>query len=191
MTMKIVNLQRSQPIILILFCSMALCMAQGTLAPIYVTFEGPPIQPPGTAVIVQEYNEAGMLFTSSNLPGFVRVGSSPVPARPGNGTSYLQAPGGGTFQFRFADGSLFSLDSVDLAEYSTVVPNAVTMRFVGYYPDGSTVTENVTTDGIIDGTGPLADFQTFRFQSFYGVARVEVPTSDWSLDNLAVSRLIP
>lgn len=74
---------------------------------------------------------------------------------------------------------------MDLAEYSTVVPDAVTVHFVGYRLDGSTVTTDFTTDGIIDGTGPLADFQTFYFgPEFSGLTRVEIPTSGWSLDNL-------
>ena len=61
----------------------------------------------------------------------------------------------------------------------------------GYRPDGSMVTTDVTTDGIIDGTGPLADFQTFNFQGFTGLSRVEIPTYGWSLDNLQVSFNVP
>jgi len=46
----------------------------------------------------------------------------------------------------------------------------------------------LTTDGIIDGTGPLADFQTFHFGSgFTSLDRVEIPTYGWSLDNLIVA----
>jgi hypothetical protein len=61
--------------------------------------------------------------------------------------------------------------------------------FVGYHPDGSAITNRFTTDGIIDGTGPLADFQTFNFNGlgFTDLTRVEIPTSGWSLDNLVVA----
>ena len=77
--------------------------------------------------------------------------------------------------------------SVDLAEFSTTVTNT-TVRFTGYRFDGSTVTTDLTTDGIIDGTGPLADFQTFQFgPEWSGLSRVEIPTYGWSLDNLVVS----
>lgn len=51
------------------------------------------------------------------------------------------------------------------------------------------MTRDTTTDGIIDGTGPLADFQTFDFANypqFSGLTRVEIPTYGWSLDNLVV-----
>jgi hypothetical protein len=121
--------------------------------------------------------------------GFVRVGSNPVSSRPDDGSAYLQstlAPAA-PVMFNFTNGSLFGLLSVDLAEYSTVVPNAVTVQFIGYHRDSSTVTTSFTTDGIIDGTGPMADFQTFNFTGFTDLARVEIPTFGWSLDNLVVS----
>jgi len=90
--------------------------------------------------------------------------------------------------FSFSNGSVFGLVSVDLAEYSTGFQEPVTVHFVGYHQDGTTATTDLTTDGIIDGTGPLADFQTFHFDNqFTGLTRVEIPTSGWSLDNLSVS----
>jgi hypothetical protein len=90
--------------------------------------------------------------------------------------------------FSFNSGSLFSLVSMDLGEFSTLYSGQpLTVSFIGYHPDGSTVTESFTTDGIIDGTGPLADFQTFHFTGFTDLTRVEVPTYGWSLDNLVVS----
>jgi len=90
--------------------------------------------------------------------------------------------------FSFTNGSVFDLISVDLAEYSTVVSDPRTVPFVGYRLDGSTVFTSFTTDGIIDGTGPVADFETFYFPSeFTGLSHVEIPTFGWSLDNLFVS----
>ena len=92
--------------------------------------------------------------------------------------------------FEYNGGSLFGLTSVDLAEYSTLFANQpVTITFVGYYSDGGTVSQSFTTDGIIDGTGPLADFQTFNFNSkdWSGLTRVEVPSFGWSLDNLVIN----
>jgi hypothetical protein len=90
--------------------------------------------------------------------------------------------------FSLTNGSLFGLVSVDLAEYSTGFTEPVTVHFLGYRLDGSTVTADLTTDGIIDGTGPLPDFQTLYFgPEFTGLTRVEIPTWGWSLDNLFVS----
>lgn len=167
-------------------CAATTSYGQGTLQ---ITFDGPPVQPPSSAAIVTNYNESGMLFRP--LPGsggFVHVGANPVSFRPDDGSAYLQstlAPAE-TLMFSFTTGSVFDLLSVDLAEYSTVLSGPTTVEFVGYHPDGSTVTTSFTTDGIIDGTGPLADFQTFYFKRFTDLTRVEIPTSGWSLDNLVV-----
>ena len=175
------------PISLFAFlCIAATSYGQGKLG---ITFDGPPVQPPGTAFTVTNYYESGMLFKP--LPGsfgFGRIGSSPVSFRPDNGTAYLQAALGQSLMFNSTNGSLFGVFSVDLAEYSTVVPDAITVSFFGYRFDGSVVTTNFTTDGIIDGTGPLNDFQTFYFGSeFNNLSRVEIPTYGWSLDNLTVA----
>jgi hypothetical protein len=121
-------------------------------------------------------------------PGFVRQGGG-ISFYPENGTTYLQGSLGDSLKFIFI-GRVFDLVSIDLAEYSTVVPVS-TVPFVGYRHDGSIVTTNMTPDGIIDGTGPLADFETFYFDDrFTGLDRVEIPTYGWSLDNLFV-RPIP
>jgi hypothetical protein len=122
------------------------------------------------------------------VPGnqFGRTGGG-IQFFPKNRTAYVHAGLGDSLAFGFLDGTLFNMDSVDLAEYSTVVPEAVTVHFVGYHPDGTVVTTDLTTNGIIDGTGPLKDFRTFNFQGFTGLSRVEIPTYGWSLDNLFVS----
>jgi hypothetical protein len=182
-------------IILSVCCLAAHSMAQGTFEPILITFEGPPVQPPGTGKIVQVYYESGMSFTpidpNAAWPGFGRIGSSPAMPLPDNGTAYVQADLTATLKFSFTNGWLYSLLGVDLAEYSTVVPNAATVHFVGYRFDGSILSTDLTTDGIIDGTGPLPDFQTFNFDSrFADLVRVEVPRYGWSLDNL-VFRNVP
>ena len=128
-----------------------------------------------------------MSFQPIGPVGFVRQGGA-VSFYPENGTTYLQAAFQSTLTFSFINGVLFDLVAVDLAEYSTVVPNAATVHFIGYHFDGSVVTTDLITDGIIDGTGPLVDFQTFQFDDrFTGLTRVEIPTFGWSLDNLVVS----
>ena len=175
---------------------LALCSAlfqshgQGTL---HITFNGFPSQPWGTSFSVQQYFESGMWFRPLGVvgPGNTfsrRRGGDPTPPAPDNGTAYLAAALGDSLAFSFTDGTIFSMMSVDLAEYSTVVSGAATVPFIGYRLDGSTVAVNLTTDGIIDGSGPLADFQTFQFSpEWSGLARVEIPTYGWSLDNLVVS----
>ena len=170
-----------------LFCATARCLAQETLT---ITFDGAPFQPPGTSFFVQQYFESGMWFRPLGVVGpgngFSRTGGG-ISFFPENGTAYVQGAFGDSLSFSFLDGSPFSLVSVDLAEYSTTVPNAVTVPFIGYRADGSVVNASFTTDGIIDGTGPLVDFQTFHFgPEFSNLSRVEIPTFGWSLDNLVV-----
>src|SRR5882724_2591250 len=139
-------------------CIAASSYAQGTIR---ITFDGPPLQPPGTAYTVTNYYESGMSFVPIGSGGFGRIGANPRPERPDDGSAYLQAALGDSLMFSLTNGSVFGLVSVDLAEYSTVVPYAVTVAFIGYRSDGRNVTNSFTTDGIIDGNGPLADFQTF------------------------------
>ncbi len=175
---------------LILFSSLACSTGQGTFEPLLITFDGPPLQPPGTQYSVSEYYEAGMAFTpiDSSAPSrFTRNGGG-FDFYPENGSAYLQALDGDSLRFGFLDGFIFDLLSVDLAEYSSVRSDPVTVQFVGYRWDGGTVSTSFTTDGIIDGTGPLADFETFHFgPEFNGLTRVEIPTFGWSLDNLVVA----
>lgn len=168
-----------------LLLATARCLAQGTFN---VTFDGAPFPPPQSSHSVTNYSEAGISFTPiPSTHDFSRVGVG-YPIDPQNGTADLRSGLGQSVTFSFINGSVLNLISVDLAEYSTAVPDPVTVQFVGYYADGSTTTTSFTTDGIIDGTGPLADFQTFYFnQDWSGLTRVEIPTSGWSLDNLVVS----
>jgi hypothetical protein len=172
----------------LLFIYLSLALSVYSQGIIQINFDGPPTQPPGSAYTVTNYSEAGMLFRPmKGSYGFGRVFPG-YPADPQNGTAHLVAAFTQSLMFYFANDSVFDLLSVDLAEYSTGFANEpVTVQFIGYHPDGSTVIESFTTDGIIDGTGPLADFQTFNFTGFTDLSRVEVPTYGWSLDNLVVS----
>jgi len=146
---------------------------------------------------VQQYSEFPLLFRPIGIvdPGntfSLRRGGGGISFFPDNGTVYTAAAFTESLMFSFADdytdATTFNLLSVDLAEYSTVVPNAVTVPFIGYRQDGSSVTAYFTTDGIIDGTGPIPDFQTFYFgPEFSGLTRVEVPTWGWSMDNLVIA----
>lgn len=164
------------------------CEGQGTFQ-WTVTFDGPPSIAPDEDLATSYYSEEGMVFTPIGIGQFGRSGGG-IPQRPHNGTAFLV--GAFTDSLAVTGPARFGLLSVDLAEYSTVVPDAVTVEFVGYRYDGSTVTTDLTTDGVMDGMGPLADFQTFYFDSrFTDVVRVEVPTYGWSLDNMVFSNVIP
>jgi len=172
-TMSLANPIRSALASATLLCAATQCLAQGT-----VTFDGPPVQPPGTAYVVQSYHEAGLWFVPIlGTDGFVRRGSYSRPFWPDNGSAYVEVGLGDSLVFGMLDGSDFSLMSVDLAEWSTDYPQSVRVHFVGYRRDGTTVTTDLLTDGIMDGTGPLSDFQSLYFgPEFSGVYEVEIPT---------------
>ncbi len=164
-------------------------VAQGTTR-WTVTFDGRPYIPRGTAVLIPQYFEGDMWFRAiggvpPSPPYYLGRSGGGEEGFPENGTAYLVAALDGSLAVSSVSGLRFSLVAVDLAEFSTLYQTPATVRFVGYKADGSTVTTNLVTDGIIDGLGPLADFQTFYFDSrFADVVRVEVPTYGWSLDNM-------
>ena len=154
------------------------CLAQGTLQ---ITFDGPPDQPPGSSYNVQSYYESGMWFLPlSGTDGFGRVWSNPPTGLPNDGTPYLNASAVDSLSFGFTDGRSFGLSAVNLAGYSTVVPD-FSVEFIGYRPDGSAITESFSGSGI--------KFQTYYFDSawYSGLTKVEIPDYGWSLDNLVVA----
>jgi len=152
-----------------------------------ITFDGSPAQPPGTQFAISQYTESGFIFKPYIPPLELTRNGGGISFYPENGTAYLQALVGDSLQFYPLDGSTFGLVSVDLAEYSTVFTSP-TVTFNGFKADGTTVSKTFTLDGVIDGTGPAADFQTFSFGSeFANLVRVEVPTQGYSLDNLVVA----
>ena len=161
---------------------------------VHISFECPPTPAPGTSRVVYEYAEAGMSFTQyrrvgTNVfrSGFGRSGSGGA-LWPDNGTAYIQAGSStDTLVCNLTNGSLFSVQSVDLAEYSTVVSHGVTVHFMGYRLDGTTVAVDYTSDGIMDGAGGRVDFQTFYFQGLTNLSRLEISGDTSSLDNLVVN----
>lgn len=163
------------------WCSLS-CLGQGTLQ---IGFDAPPLQRPGTSYFVQQYFESGMWFRPWGVvePGngfsHRRGGGQLAGVVPDNGTSYLAFLLGDSLKFSFLNDSLFGVSSVDLAGYSSGVPDFA-VHFVGYRPDGSTVTADFSGSGL--------NFQTFYFgPEFSGLSRVETSDIAWSLDNLVVS----
>jgi hypothetical protein len=150
------------------------CFGQGTLT---ITFNGYPRA--GAGVYIPYYTESGMLFEPiPGSDGFARRNGTGTSLWPDNGTAYLQATLGDSLSFGFQNKSLFDLISVDLAGYSTVVPDG-TAYFFGYRADGSVVSASFAPNGTV--------FQTFYFGSeFQDLVRVDVPEFG-SLDNVVLT----
>jgi hypothetical protein len=163
-------------------CSVFQCHGQGTLT---VTFQDPPL-PLGNSDhhTSNEYLESGMVFT-----GHISRFWGPYWAYPYNGTVYLHTFETQAVTFSSLNGSLFDLIAVEFTEFSG--GSATTkVQFVGYRPDGSSVTDEILTTGTRDIEGRPA-FQTFNFRpEFKGLNRVEISGANgYALDNLAI--LIP
>ena len=169
--------------ITILICMISVSWVQAEL--IHVTFD--PASRAGGSIGVDSWTENGILFTGPNGFGHCDSGSE---TRPENGTAYLDFAIGPpqTLMIQSIDSTPFQLLSIDLAEYSILFDRPKDITFIGHKSDGATVTQDFTLDGIIDGTGLLADFETFTFgNEFKDLSYVEVPTLAYSLDNVFLS----
>ena len=154
-----------------------------------VTFDPPPI--PSGAAMRTNYQEGNVLFTGS----FSHGGTQNEGRASNSSTGILEMLSGSTLRIEMADSSLFTLKSVDLAEYSTVFADQTkTVTFIGYTEDGSGLPmQSFTTDGLIDSIGGIDDFETFNFPAHYsetaafgGLKYVLVNTNGFAMDNLTV-----
>jgi len=195
--MSLTNPIRSLLVSATLFCAAAdglapgHALAQGTLKPITFDRGGPEV-PPGTAIAMTYYYEDTMNFRPINSGGsFIRAGGG-ISIYPENNTEYVLQGAGNSLAGSRDFSRRFGLYSVQLAEFSTFHQFPHVVQFIGYRTDGMIVTTEFTTDGIIDGTGPLSDFQTFYFDSrFSDLLRFEVPTFGYAMDNIYFYNAIP
>ncbi len=94
----------------------------------------------------------------------------------------------GSMTMQKMDDSLFSLFTVELGEYSSSFRGNQTITFTGSRQGNTTVTQEFTIDGMMDGPGGMNDFQTFTFSSdFRDLTSVQVSGDTFALDNLNTS----
>jgi len=144
----------------------------------------------GGSVIKPEWIENDIRFTSPG--GITHNDSGSSTTSPNNGTPFLTSLlGQSPLVISNLNGALFTLLSVDVAEYSTVFAEPQTVTFTGYRVEGTIISQVFTTDGIIDGLGPLIDFETFNFgPDFNNLYKVTINHPAYALDNM-VLRVIP
>jgi hypothetical protein len=148
------------------FFLLAQCRGEGMVT---ITFDGSPTQPPGSRYSRTNYAERGTRFVGDCDRAFPPSSS----LWPDNGTAYIVPAWQGMNCSRF-DNLSFRLVSVDLAGYSTVVPD-YTASFEGHRSDGSIVATNFAVSGLA--------FQTYYFSSeFADLTNVLVAAG--ALDNL-------
>ena len=144
----------------------------------------------GGSTIKTFYNQEQMNFFGT----FVHS-STLQQGLPFNGSAYLQTLMGYKITIESEDALPFGLVSVDLAEYSNVhnYPYPSKANFVGLTTDFEIVKATFVIDGIMDGRGPLDDFETFYFPaSFQNLQSVSTEVrygvdKGFSLDNLVVA----
>ena len=126
-----------------------------------ITFEDIAV-PPGSSLIEASETSAGFLFTSPS--DHIHRTNAGNPSFADDGSTYLfihdngGANAGNALMMNLASGGTFSLDAIDLSE-GFVGFGADSVHVVGNLSGGGTISTDFTLDGIIDGTGPLDDFQ--------------------------------
>ncbi len=91
------------------------------------------------------------------------------------------------------DGRAFDLSQMDVTE-SLISAGAHELEIIGTHSDTSTVTRNVTLDLILDGSGPLADFETLPFDyQWTDLSSVSIKAlsgsreAEWGIDNMVIT----
>ena len=133
------------------------------------------------------YDQSGMSFSVNEpYPGadMARAGAV-LTGHPSDGTPHLEfvnTLGPSHFvELSLTNGSPFGVTAVDLADPVAPSMVPVSITFNGFKTDGSMVSQTFSVGG-----GESTTFQTFRFSPDlgYGLARVEIPSSRWAMDNL-------
>lgn len=152
-----------------------------------ITFD-PATKAGSAGALLYDWTESGYLLEGSSF--FLHTDSNVSSSvYPDNGTAYIRTTyNKPQLTLSNINGQLFDLLSVDIAEFS--IPTAQYRKpisIVGHKADGSAVSTTMLADGIIDGHGPLADFETILFSEFTNLISVELPSQyGYSIDNIVV-----
>lgn len=162
------------------------------MAAVVIDFDGPSAPASSGQPGISSHEEAGFVIkprgpVATVTPFRMRLNGGEVPGSVSNGSPFLQLALGDSFELFEKSGLPFTPLSIDLAEYSTLVPAPAEVLFHGFFSDGSAVSVNFGLDGIADGPGGEADFETFTFPAdFSGIIRLETPTETLSIDHIVV-----
>lgn len=165
-----------------------------------IKLEFSPATLPGGSRSESTWSESGYIIhaplhkTGQHIMGSESASSWRTPLSRGdyiavNGTDCLSF-GRYSFQDGFLerkDGKSFTPKSVDLAEYSTVYPVPIEIRFYATTANGAVTTYTFVTDGVIDGPGGKEDFQTFIFpESFTDIKKLSWASNGCCMDNFVI-----
>ena len=148
-----------------------------------ITFEPSPCQVCDSTL--NSYLEDGVLFTGAfshydmGIPGASKNASSGA----------LRFPFFSRMRVQLADGTAFSLGTVDLAEFNNASQGSPrTVSFTGIRSDSTVVSQSFSLDGLVDGPGGINDFETFAFGAgFDHLVYVDVSSTMFAMDNLEIN----
>ena len=149
--------------------ALAALLVAGNIGTAYATvinFEDLAV-PPGTITNEGDLISGGFLFDTAADHSH-RANAN---AGADNGSTYMGIDdvfGEDATTFSRIGGAPFALTSIDIAEWLEPGHYAPQIQVIGNLFGGGTVSATLTLDGIFDGTGPLADFQTFTFGAAWG-----------------------
>jgi RHS repeat-associated protein len=173
--------------------ALTLGVASAPAALVILEFEQPPVPTSGTQVGISSYFEDGFqikpLGPEDTAPPFrIRRNAGDLADFPSNGSAYLQVALGDSFEMVDLTGDFFTPISIYLAEYSVSNPGAASITFTGFDGMGGSIMQTFVTDGVNDGPGGGADFETFLFSAgFANIVRLETTSNSFSLDYLIVN----
>lgn len=151
-----------------------------------------------TTVTVEDAADGSVAFDSGGLNFAIsshifHTGQASNWTTNGTGSVGVHANGGtNSMTMTRVGGSAFSLQSIDLGEFY-IWNGERTVTATGNLVGGGTVVQSFTLDGVADGVGGAADFQTFGFGAgFTGLSSVVFSggtapgqgDNSWSFDNV-------
>ncbi len=142
---------------------------------------------PGSSGRIESYVESGVKFGGA----FTHTDAG-LAGNPFNDTAFIQYEGYSSMNIGLANGGLFNLLSIDIAELNMSMNSPASVTFIAQRPGSVMVSKTFTTDGIINGAP--GDFETFYFgEDFKGVQYVYIAEAakdsifSYSFDNIHVS----
>lgn len=148
------------------FVALILAGAAGSAQATVIDFEDLAV-PPGTITNGADLISRGFLFDT--LADHSHLANRNVLAD--NGSTYMgidDVAGENPVTFSQVGGAPFKLTSFDVSEWVEADLHAKQVEVTGHLFGGGTVVALLTLDGIADGPGGLADFQTFTFGKAWG-----------------------
>jgi len=153
-----------------------IAIAQGSM----ITFDPPPCLTCDSRMT--HYEEDGVVFTGS----FSHYGMGISGNAENTSTGAVRFSPFSMMSIQLSDGSTFSLDTVELAEFSDAFQGSQkTVTFTGRKPNNTTVSQDFIIDGLMGGSGSTTDYESFVFSDdFSNLIRVDINSTMFSMDNL-------